>query len=73
MKCTVSNYSGVICVVIFVLSVANSVNAIGVTSTLTAGMDPEGITYDSGIGEVFVAGADAHSVSVISDASFAAS
>ncbi len=38
-----------------------------VKATVTVGMTPYGVAYDSGKGEVFVANRDSYSVSVISD------
>ena len=56
-------------IVIFACSVANSVHAIAVTSTITVGTSPTGVAYDSAKGEVFVANTGYNTVSVISDSS----
>ena len=54
---------------IFVLTAVQAAYAIGVTKTIAVGKTPEGVAYDSGKGEIFVAnyGSGANSVSVISD------
>ncbi len=67
MKYTIRKLVGVIFVVFFSLCATNSVSAIGVTSTITVGMNPEGITYDSAKGEIFVSSMHNNTVSVISD------
>ncbi len=41
-------------------------------ATVTVGIDPEGVAYDSGKGEIFVANAGSNTVSVISDSTNAA-
>ncbi len=56
-------------VVIFAFSGVNAVHALGVTAIIPVGARPEGITYDSGLHEVFVANYGSNSVSVISDRS----
>ena len=58
---------GLIFIVIFILSAANLVHAIGVTDTIMVGYSPEGVAYDSGKGEIFVANCGSNTVSVISD------
>jgi YVTN family beta-propeller protein len=67
MKSTMWKIISVIFVVLFSLCAANSVSAIGVTATITVGMNPEGIAYDSGKGEIFVSSMHNNTVSVISD------
>ena len=47
--------------------VENVAPAVGATGTITVGTEPEGVAYDSGKGEVFVANYAAGTVSVISD------
>ncbi len=54
---------------ILVLSAANMVHAIEVTATIPVGTNPEGVAYDSGKGEIFVANSDSNSISVLSDSS----
>ena len=54
-------------IVIFALSAAHSVYAIGVVGSINVGKYPEGVAYDSGKGEIFVINWDSSSVSVISD------
>ena len=67
MKYTIGKLVGVIFVVFFTLCAANSVSAIGVTSTITVRQSPEGITYDAVKGEMFVANYGNNTVSVIAD------
>ncbi len=67
MKYTIGKLVGVIFVVFFTLCAANSVSAIGVTSTITVEPNPNGIAYDSGKGEIFVSSMHNNTVSVISD------
>ena len=55
---------------ILALSVANIVHALEVTATIPVGNGPEGIAYDSGKGEIFVANAGSNSISVISDVNY---
>jgi YVTN family beta-propeller protein len=67
MKYALGQLVGVIFVVFFSLCAANSVNAIGVTSTIIVGMNPEGIAYDAAKGEIFVSSMHNNTVSVVSD------
>ena len=39
---------GLIFIMVFVLSAANVVHAVGVTATITVGTSPTGVAYDSG-------------------------
>jgi YVTN family beta-propeller protein len=54
-------------IVIIGMSEANSVNAYDVNATIKVGMFPEGVAYDSSMGEIFVANYGSGSISVISD------
>ena len=54
-------------IVIIGMSEANSVNALGINATIKVGMFPEGVAYDSSMGEIFVANWLSNSVSIISD------
>jgi len=65
MKNSIGKLLGVIFVVFFTLCATNSASAIGVTSTITVRQSPEGITYDSVKGEMFVANYGNNTVSVI--------
>ena len=58
---------GLMFIVVFALSVAHAVYAIGVSATITVGAEPTGVFYDSGKGEMFVVNHSDNSVSVISD------
>jgi hypothetical protein len=69
MKVKVWNLLGLLFIMIFALSAANAVHAVGVTATITVGASPQGVAYDSGKGEIFVANSVSNTVSVISDAS----
>jgi len=53
--------------VVFLLAIAVVANALIVTSTITVGAEPTGITYDSGKNEVFVVCHAENSVYVLSD------
>jgi YVTN family beta-propeller protein len=67
VKYTLGKLVGVISIVFFIVGATNTVNAIGVTSTITVGMNPEGIAYDAAKGEIFVSSMANNTVSVISD------
>ena len=69
MKVKVWKILGLLSIMFFVLSAANSVHAVGVTSTINVGTTPYGIAYDSGKGEIFAANYDPwnSAVFVISD------
>ena len=67
MKAKVWKLLGLLFIMTFALSAVNSVHAAGVTATITVGSQPEGVAYDSGMGEVFVANYGSGTVSVISD------
>jgi YVTN family beta-propeller protein len=54
-------------IVIFALSTASSVHALGVTATIPVGHAPSGVAYDSAKGEIFVTNGQDDTVSVISD------
>jgi YVTN family beta-propeller protein len=58
-------------IVIFACSLANSVHAIAVTSTITVGGSPWGVAYDSAKSEIFVVNSAAGTVSVLSDSNYA--
>jgi YVTN family beta-propeller protein len=49
------------------LSFANTVSAVEVIANIPVGTNPEGVAYDIGLGEIFVANYGSNSVSVISD------
>jgi YVTN family beta-propeller protein len=55
--------------IVFVLSVASMVHAVGIIATIPVGTNPEGLAYDSSMGEIFVANNGSDTVSVISDSS----
>ena len=67
MKVKIWKILGLILTAIFVFSAISSVDAIGVTNTISVGSTPEGIAYDSAKGELFVANYGGTTVSVISD------
>ena len=71
MKAKVLKLLVFIFIVIFACSVANSVHAIGVTSTITVGGAPWGVAYDSAKSEIFVVNSAAGTVSVLSDSNYA--
>ena len=70
MKSKVSRLLVLGFIVIFACSIANSVHAIGVTSTVTVGGAPWGIAYDSAKSEIFVVNSGAGTVTVLSDSTF---
>ena len=53
--------------VMVALSVANMVQAVGVTATVTVGSLPGGVAYDPGKNEIFVVDSGDNTISVISD------
>src|SRR5208283_4375356 len=59
--------ASILFITLLALSMASVVNAVGVNATIKVGLFPEGIAYDSGKGELFVANWLSDSVSVISD------
>ena len=68
MKVRVWKLLGLLFVVIFVLSAAHGVYAVGVVGApIVVGTDPNGVAYDSGKGELFVSNAENDTISVISD------
>ena len=68
MKVKVRKLLALIFTIIFALSAANVVHAVGaITGIISVGSEPEGLAYDSAKGEIFVADGDSSSVSVISD------
>ncbi|MGD0645941.1 MAG: YncE family protein [Candidatus Bathyarchaeia archaeon] len=71
MKAKVLRLLVFIFLMIFACSIANSVHAIAVTSTITVGGAPWGVAYDSGKSEIFVVNSAAGSVSVLSDSNYA--
>lgn len=58
-------------IMIFACSLAVSVHAIGVASTITVGGAPWGVAYDSAKNELFVVDSSAGSVSVLSGSNYA--
>jgi YVTN family beta-propeller protein len=58
--------AGPIVIVLTLFLAVNTVNAIGVKSTITVGMNPEGIAYDTATGEIYVSSMSNNTVSVIS-------
>src|SRR5208283_5216379 len=54
-------------ILLFALSAANTVRAIGVTTTVTAGSDPVGVAYDPATHQVFVANYQSDDVQIFSD------
>ena len=71
MKAEVSRLLILVFIVIFACSLANSVHAIGVTSTITVGGAPWGVAYDSAKNEIFVVDSAGGTVSVLSDSNYA--
>ena len=71
MKAKVLELLILVFIVIFACSLANSVHAIGVTSTITVGGAPWGVAYDSAKSEIFVVNSAAGTVSVLSDSNYA--
>jgi YVTN family beta-propeller protein len=68
LKVKVCKLLAFIFIIIFALSAANAVHAVGViTSPISVGNEPEGLAYDPAKGEIFVANGFSSSVSVISD------
>ncbi len=71
MKAKVLSLFVFIFIVIFACSAANSVHALGVTSTITVGGAPWGVAYDSAKSEIFVVNSASGTVSVLSDSTYA--
>ena len=67
MNNKVWRFLGLLLIVIFALSMANLVKAVGVTNTITVGTSPTGVAYDPSKGEIFVANSGYNTVTVISD------
>jgi YVTN family beta-propeller protein len=61
------SFAAVLLILILVLSATSAIHAAGVVSTVTVGTFPDGVAYDSGMGEIFVANFASNTVSVISD------
>ena len=57
----------VLLALILALSAANVVHAVGVIDTITVGGMPNGVAYDLGKGEIFVANYNLNNVWIISD------
>jgi YVTN family beta-propeller protein len=71
MKAEVSRFLILVFIVIFACSLANSVHAVGVTSTINVGGAPWGVAYDSAKNEIFVVDSAGGTVSVLSDSNYA--
>jgi len=67
MKLKVWKFLGLVLSIIFALSAVYAAYAVGVTATITVGIGPIGVAYDSGKDEIFVSNAESNTVSVISD------
>jgi YVTN family beta-propeller protein len=68
LKVKVCKLLAFIFIIIFALSAANAVHAVGViTSPISVGNEPEGLAYDPAKDEIFVANGFSSTVSVISD------
>jgi len=59
--------AGLTVIILTIILAMNTVNAMGVTTTITVGQSPNGIAYDSGKGEIFVSSMGENCVKVISD------
>lgn len=67
VKSQVPKILGLTVILIFALSAANTIHAIGVTTTITAGSNPVGVAYDPATREVFVANYQSDDVQIFSD------
>ena len=67
MRVKVWKLLGLLFIMVFALSAANSVHAQGVTTTITVGSQPVGIAYDPNMHELFVANYVSGDIMVISD------
>ena len=67
MKAKIWKLLGLLSIVIFMLSIAGSVHAASLTTTITTDVTPVGVVYDPAMHEIFVSNYDSGDIQVISD------